>query len=133
MTGKKVENSMKIRVYIKARSLLCFKPVDIHREVCDIYGEGQMSNRCVCRWVSKLMAGEKDLTDAARSGRPRTTGLPQKVTLKNYQFTYSGCSIRRKGSGTISKLFFSTSSWHFKKTPGTWKSKCSMDTTFVNR
>ena len=43
MTGKRAENSMEIKAYIKARSLIGLKPVNIHREVCDIYGKGQMS------------------------------------------------------------------------------------------
>ena len=62
-----------IRAYIKARSLLSVKPVDIHCEVCYIYGEGQMSHRSVCRWVAKFKACQQDLNDAARSGRPTTT------------------------------------------------------------
>ena len=36
MGGKRAENVIEIRAYIKARSLLGLKPVDIHREVCDI-------------------------------------------------------------------------------------------------
>ena len=58
MTGKGAENSMEFRAYIKVRSLLCLKPVDIHREVCDNYGEGQMSDRSVCRCVAKFKAGQ---------------------------------------------------------------------------
>ena len=73
MSGKKAENSMEIRAYIKARSILGFKPVDIHREVCDISGEGQMSHRSVCRWVAKFKAGQQDLEGASRSSRPPPT------------------------------------------------------------
>lgn len=43
-----------IRAYIEGRSLLDIYPVDIHREVCDIYGNGQMSRRSGCRWVNKF-------------------------------------------------------------------------------
>ena len=64
---------METRADIKARSLLGLKPVDIYREVCDIYGEGQMSHRSVCRLVAKFKAGQHDLNDYARSGRPPTT------------------------------------------------------------
>ena len=80
MIGKGAEISVEIRGYIKARSLLCLKPVDIHCEVCDIYGEGQMSQRSVCRWVVKFKVAQQDLTDAARTARPPQ--LPQKVTLR---------------------------------------------------
>lgn len=43
-------------------SLLGIRPVDIHHEVCDIYGNGQMSHKSVCR----------HLRDAAPQGRPAT-------------------------------------------------------------
>ena len=70
MNGMRAENSMEFRAYIKARSLLGLKPVDIHHEVCDIYGVGQMSRRSVCKRVGKLTAVRKDLKDAALLGRP---------------------------------------------------------------
>ena len=68
MTGKRV----KIRAYIQGRSLLSIKAVDIHSKLCDIYGEGQMSHRTVCRWVAKFSAGQQ-LKDGARPDRPTTT------------------------------------------------------------
>ena len=62
MTGKNAENLMEIRAYIKASSLLGFKIIDIHNRVCLLVGR------------SKFMAGQKNLKDAARSGRhPNTT------------------------------------------------------------
>ena len=42
-------------------------------EVCDIYGEGQLSHRTVCRRVAKFSAGQQQLKDAACPGRPATT------------------------------------------------------------
>ena len=72
---------MEIRTFIKARSLLGLKPADIHPEVCDIYGEEQMSYRYVCRWLAKYKAGQQDLKDDARSGRPPKTTT--KINIKN--------------------------------------------------
>ena len=62
-------------IYSKARSQLSLKPVDIHREVCDLYGEGQMSQRSVCRWLAtcKFKAGHQDFKDAAHSCHLLTT------------------------------------------------------------
>ena len=57
MTGKRAENVLEIRVYIKGRSLLRIKTADIYREVCDIYWEGQMSHMTLCRRVAKFSAG----------------------------------------------------------------------------
>ena len=73
MTGKRSENVVEIRANTKGRSLLGIKAVDVHREVCYIYGEGQMSHRTVCRWVAKFSAGQLPLKDAARPDRPATT------------------------------------------------------------
>ena len=63
MTGKRAGNVLEIRAYIKGRSLHGIKAVDIHRKVCDIYGEGQMSHRTVCRWVAQFSAGQQQLKD----------------------------------------------------------------------
>lgn len=56
-------------------SLLEIKPVDIHHEVCDIYGNGQMSRKSVCR----------HLRDAAPQGRPATVTTNNTV-VKIHQF-----------------------------------------------
>ena len=79
MTGKSAEHSTEIRAY-KASSLLHLKPVDIHRDVCDIYGGGQMSHRFVCRWVARFKAGQQDLKDAASSGCLPTTTTKSNIT-----------------------------------------------------
>lgn len=63
MVGKRAENVIEIRAYIKGRSLLGLKPVDIHREVCDIYGKGQMSYMTICRWVARFKSGHQQLKD----------------------------------------------------------------------
>ena len=83
MTGKRAENSMEIRAYLKARSLFGLKPVDIHREVCDLYGEGQMSHRCVCRLVAKFKAGQQDLKDAVRSTTTTKSNIKRITDLLN--------------------------------------------------
>lgn len=56
-------------------SLLGIKPVDIHHEVCDIYGNGQMSHKSVCG----------HLRDAAPQGRPATVTANNTV-VKIHQF-----------------------------------------------
>ena len=64
---------LEIRAYIKSRSLLGTRPVGNHREVCSIYGEGQMSHRTTYnRGVAKLRTGQRQLKDAY-TGRPATT------------------------------------------------------------
>ena len=81
MVGKRAENVIEIRAYIKGRSLLGLKPVDIHREVCDIYGKGQMSYMTICRWVARFKSGHQQLKDAAHTGRPATTTTKHNIEL----------------------------------------------------
>ena len=73
MTGKRAENVLEIRAYMKGRTLLGIKAVDIYREVFDTYGEGQIFHRTVCRWVVKFSAGQRQLKEVACPGRPATT------------------------------------------------------------
>ena len=47
MTGERANNMLEIRAYIKGRSQHSIKPVDIHCEVCDIYGKHQMSYKMI--------------------------------------------------------------------------------------
>ena len=80
MTGKRAKNSMKIRTYTQARSLLGVKPVDIHRDVCDIYGDGQMSHWSVCRWVTKFKVGVMQRNDPPLQNDPRVISLRREMT-----------------------------------------------------
>jgi hypothetical protein len=73
MVGKKAENVIYIRAYIKSRSLLGLKPKEIYRKVCDIYEEGQMSFMAVCRLIGRFKSGHQQLKDAAHTDRPATT------------------------------------------------------------
>jgi transposase len=68
MVGKRAENVIEIRAYIKALSLLGLKTKDIHRQVCVIYLEGQMSYMTVCRWVGRFKSGHQEQKDAATTG-----------------------------------------------------------------
>ena len=99
---------MEIRAYIKTRSLLGFKPVDIHCDVCDIYREGQRSHRSVCRWVAKVKAGQQDLKDAASSCRPPTTttkGIIKKITdLLNQDARYTVRNLARLANFSVSRV-----------------------------
>ena len=46
------------------------KPAEIHRELCDVYGEHAMSSSVVRRWVWLFNGGRENVHDDPRSGRP---------------------------------------------------------------
>ena len=43
---------------------------EIHRQICDVYGEGAMSDSMVRRWVRLFSEGRENVHDDERSGRP---------------------------------------------------------------
>ena len=44
------------------------KPAEIHRQLCDVYGEHAMSDSMVRRWVRLLNEGPENVHDDPRSG-----------------------------------------------------------------
>jgi hypothetical protein len=64
---------LKIRDELKGWTVHDIKPVDIHCEVCDIYGESEMSPRFIYRLVAELKTGRQQVKDATRPDRHVTT------------------------------------------------------------
>jgi transposase len=53
--------------FLNARNV---KPADIHRQICEVYGENAMSDGMVRKWVRKFKEGRDNVHDEPRSGRP---------------------------------------------------------------
>jgi hypothetical protein len=57
-------------------SVICFsnarnvKPADIHRQICEVYGENATSDGMVRKWVRQFNEGHENVHDEARSGWP---------------------------------------------------------------
>ena len=45
-------------------------PAEIHRQLCDVYGEHAMSSSVVRRWVRLFNEGRENVHDDPRRGRP---------------------------------------------------------------
>ncbi|XP_023219381.1 cullin-1-like [Centruroides sculpturatus] len=75
--------------YCEVRSVIQFlntknvKPVEIHRQLVEIYGENVM----VRKWVRQFNAGRTNVHDEARSGRPSVVndGLVAKLALVSWR------------------------------------------------
>jgi hypothetical protein len=52
--------------FLNARNV---KPADIHRQICEVYGENAMSDGMVRKWVRKFNEGRDNVHDESRSGR----------------------------------------------------------------
>lgn len=75
--------------FLNARNV---KPVEIYRQIKDVYGENAMSDGMVRKWVRKFNEGRTNVHDEARSGRPSVVNddLVRKVDEKikeNRRFT----------------------------------------------
>jgi transposase len=46
------------------------KPADIHRQICEVYGENAMSDGMGRKLVRKFNEGRDNVRDEPRSGRP---------------------------------------------------------------
>ena len=58
--------------FLNARNV---KPADIHRQICEVYGENAMSVGKLRQWVRKFNEGPDNVHDEPRSGRsPVVTG-----------------------------------------------------------
>jgi transposase len=53
--------------FLNARNM---KPADIHRQLCEAYGEHAMSDSMVRRWVRHFNEGRENMHDDPRSSRP---------------------------------------------------------------
>jgi histone-lysine N-methyltransferase SETMAR len=81
--------------FLNARNV---KPADIHRQICDVYGENTMSDGMVRKWVRQFNEGRENMHDEARSGRPSVVNddLVRAVDSKVHEdrrFTISSLSL----------------------------------------
>ena len=93
------------------RSQLSTKPVD-NQEVCDIYGEDQMSYRTICRWVAKFRKGQ--LKDAAHTARPATATTKSNIE-KNPQYPTERCLNHSRAISPVNILVVRTFSCDLKE------------------
>jgi len=45
-------------------------PCEIHHQICQVYGDNEMSDGMVRKWVRMFNEGRENVHDEARSGRP---------------------------------------------------------------
>ena len=53
--------------FLNARTVL---PIEIHHQICQVYGDNAMSDGMVRKWVRMFNEGRENVHDVARSGRP---------------------------------------------------------------
>jgi histone-lysine N-methyltransferase SETMAR len=96
---KKIDSpaDCEIRSVIRFLNARNVAPVDIHRQICEVYGDNAMSDGMVRKWVRMFNDGRVTVHDEARSGRPSvvTDDLVEQVNNRiraNRRFTISTLS-----------------------------------------
>jgi len=69
---KKTENpaACELRSVIRFLNAKNMTPAEIHRQLCDVYGEHAISSSMVRRWVRLFNEGRENVHDDPSSGRP---------------------------------------------------------------
>ena len=80
--------------FLSARNL---SAAEIHRQICEVYGDTVMSESKVRKWVREFKDGRDNVRDEGRSGRPSliTDELVASVEARireNRRFTITGLS-----------------------------------------
>jgi transposase len=81
--------------FLNARNM---KPADIHRQLCEVYGEHVMSDSIVRRWVRHFSEEHGNVHDDPRSGRPSVVNEDLVLAVEekiqdNRRFTISSLSL----------------------------------------
>ena len=126
----RIENpaDCEIRAVIRFLQAKNIQPADIHRQVCEVYGEGAMSDSVVRRWCRQFESGRDIGHDDKRSGRHSvvTPDLVQQIQVKireNRRFTVTDMAeffpnVSRK---TVQRIV--TKLLHFRKFCARWVPK----------
>ena len=81
-----------VRSVIKFLNAQNFAPIEIHRQLCNVYGPNIMSKQMVRRWCRQFSEGRQSVHDEERSGRPslindELVGLVRQRVMENRRFT----------------------------------------------
>ena len=108
---KKIEApaACEMRSVIRFLNAKNMKPVEIHRQLCDGYGEHAMSSSMVRRWLRLFSEGCENVHDDPRSGRPSVVNedLVRAVEEKireNRRFTITSISLHFSSNFTVTSL-----------------------------
>jgi hypothetical protein len=74
-----------IRSVIRFLNATNVKPADIHRQMCEVYGQNAMTDKMVRKWVRKFNDSRDNVVDEPRSGRPSVVTRRPRSTRRGYR------------------------------------------------
>ncbi|KAJ4427319.1 hypothetical protein ANN_24939 [Periplaneta americana] len=86
-----------VRSVIKFFNAQSIAPIEIHRQLCQVYGPNIMSKQMVHRWCRQFSEGRQSVHDEERSGRPSLINddhvkLVRQCIMENRRFTITELS-----------------------------------------
>lgn len=86
-----------VRSVIKFFNAQSIAPIEIHRQLCQVYGPNIMSKQMVRRWCRQFSEGRQSVHDEERSGRPSLINddrveLVRQCIMENRRFTITELS-----------------------------------------
>lgn len=86
-----------VRSVIKFLNAQSIAPIDIHRQLCQVYGPNIMSKQMVRRWCRQFSEGRQSVHDEERIGRPSLVNddlleLVRQRIIENRRFTLTDLS-----------------------------------------
>ncbi|KAJ4439498.1 hypothetical protein ANN_07622 [Periplaneta americana] len=86
-----------VRSVIKFFNAQSIAPIEIHRQLCQVYGPNIMSKQMVRRWCKQFSEGRQSVHDEERSGRPSLINddrveLMRQSIMENRRFTITELS-----------------------------------------
>ncbi|KAJ4449970.1 hypothetical protein ANN_01377 [Periplaneta americana] len=86
-----------VRSVIKFFNAQSIAPIEIHRQLCQVYGPNIMSKQMVRRWCRQFSKGRQSVHDEERSGRPSLINdgrveLVRQCIMENRRFTITELS-----------------------------------------
>ncbi|GFV74790.1 histone-lysine N-methyltransferase SETMAR [Trichonephila clavipes] len=121
-----------VRAVIRFLCAQSFKPVDIHRQISEVYGENIMSDGMVRKWARALKDFRTKIHDEERSGRPSviTDELIQKVDCKvkeNRRFTISSLAEKFPAVSRSALYEIVSERLNYRKSCSRWVTKMLTD------
>ena len=116
-----------LRAVIRFLSAKGTTPIDIHRQLCEVYGPQCMNVKNVRKWVREFMYGRTDVHDERRSGRPsvsaETIAQVEQEMLEDRRATVRELCERIPdvSKTTIDKIL--TEHLHYRKVRARWVPK----------
>ena len=122
-----------VRAVIRFLNAKGVKPIEIHRQLMEVYGESCMDVKNIRKWCREFTAGRTEIHDEERSGRPsisdETVAKVEQILRQDRRITldYLCILLPEVSRSTIGRTL--TEKLEYRKVCARWSHACSQKTT----